>query len=366
MFALWAITNRSRKGVRMSIKKSIPAIAKGYVAAGFIGLVVLLGVALFHFKAQRAAMEAILETVPGGVAVLDDCDPDYDGKSAYEDNLIFMNAAGKITARLSNLNICQEIGCPNRMAVDHERNRIWVSETVTGRLLLFNLDGRQLLSISENPSSTLAVDPETGNVWAAIGGTIGKGSIAVYDDKGTCLATYDAHGYDITYDPVGEAFWLVDSHITKVAKDGTVLMQKPVTGWCGVSVAVSEKSGMVWVAARRHPDRGGANELICLDNNGNQQHKIDFGNRVPFRVVMDTLSDAVYVVLKGHVIARYSSAGKLEKEYKLPAVSAAIERATGNIWVMTYKEILKINPDGDKLCRTRNQCRDVYGWLAAY
>lgn len=350
----------------MSIKKTVSAAVIVLFIVGCTSLVVLSGPALYNAHQRREAIAAVLASVPGGVIVLDDCDPDYDGKSAYEDNLTFMNAAGKITAQISNLNICQEIGCPNRMAVDHDRGRVWVAETVTGRLLLFTLDGQQLLSIPAQESSTVAVDPKTGNVWAATGSSIGKGSVLVYDDHGTCLATHEVHGYDITYDPVGEAFWLVDTHLTKVDREGAVLVQKPVTGWCAVSVAVSEKSGMVWAAARRHSDQNGANELLCFDNNGNEIKRIALGNRVPFQVVTDAHSDDVWVVLKRYALARYSSSGQLKTQHKLPAIAAAVERSTGNIWVMTYKETLKIEPDGNTVCRTRNHCRGTYGWMAAY
>jgi len=171
----------------MPLNTIVSGRVKRLLVAGCVGLILFSAAAHFYFQGQQAAIEAILETVPGGVIVLDNCDPQYDGKSAYEDNLTFLNAAGKITARISNLNVCEEIGGPNRIAVDPERGRVWVAELVTSRLLLFTLEGRQLLNIPGGDGSTVAVDPETGNLWVACGSTIGKGSIAVYDDQGTLI-----------------------------------------------------------------------------------------------------------------------------------------------------------------------------------
>src|SRR6516225_2376560 len=78
---------------------------------------------------------------PGGIVVLDNCDPEYKGKETYEDNLSFLDAGGKLRSRVSGLNIAEEIGSPHRVAVDAERERVWVAEMVGNRLLQYDLAG---------------------------------------------------------------------------------------------------------------------------------------------------------------------------------------------------------------------------------
>src|SRR5437764_6135006 len=63
---------------------------------------------------------------PGGLFVLDDCDPDYRGKDAYHDRFTRVDESGGVKFRLDGFNNCQEIGSPHRIAVDRERGWVWV------------------------------------------------------------------------------------------------------------------------------------------------------------------------------------------------------------------------------------------------
>src|SRR5262249_32057985 len=106
-----------------------------------VAVVALVGAAIvgtvgFYYAPTQAAPAPVEKAKPsGGVIVLDDCDPEFKGKSAYEDNLTFLAASGKLRARVSGLNVCEEIGSPNRVAIDVKRKRVWVAETVGKRLL---------------------------------------------------------------------------------------------------------------------------------------------------------------------------------------------------------------------------------------
>src|SRR5438105_478594 len=96
------------------------------------------------FAEAHAAPAPMQRAKPsGGAVVLDDCDPRYDGKETYEDNLTFVSGSGKVRARVSGLNVCEEVGSPNRVAIDAARQRVWVAETVGNRLLQYDLDGKE-------------------------------------------------------------------------------------------------------------------------------------------------------------------------------------------------------------------------------
>src|SRR5689334_11433163 len=71
---------------------------------------------------------------PAGVFVLDDCDPVYKGKAAYEDNLSAIDPSGKLVFRVSGLNGCQSIGSSHLVANDPARNRVWALEIVGHRV----------------------------------------------------------------------------------------------------------------------------------------------------------------------------------------------------------------------------------------
>jgi hypothetical protein len=87
------------------------------------------------------------------------------------------------------------------VAADPARKCVWVIENVAQRVRRFDLAGKETLAIAGVHGSALAVDPETGNVWAlAGGGQIGKGRTVVYDARGKEVASHAVTGWDIAYD----------------------------------------------------------------------------------------------------------------------------------------------------------------------
>ena len=111
---------------------------------------------------------------PNGILVLDN-----------KDNLTLLDPTGKQTFRVSGFNNCESIGSSRMIAADRARKCIWVIENVAHRIRRFDLAGKETLTIPGVHGSAVAVDPETGHVWALAGeGQIGKGKTVVYDAKG--------------------------------------------------------------------------------------------------------------------------------------------------------------------------------------
>jgi RNA polymerase sigma factor (sigma-70 family) len=303
-----------------------------------------------------------------GVIVLDDCDPVFQGKDKYEDNLTFVTAAGQVRARVSGLNICQEIGSPHRIAIDPRRRRVWVSETVGERLLAYDLTGNLVVSVPNVKGWGLAVDPATGNVWVARGpGIVGEGTTEVFDPSGRSLAVHDIPGYDMAYDAKHNAFWLVDKNLVKVSIEGKVLLRQQIADWYAVSVAVDARSGTVWAVTRRHQRQGmGKNGLLTFDSAGKKLHDIALGDGIPFRVAVDERDGSAWVTDLRKGLRHYDSTGKLTSDLTLHALAAEVEPATGNVWVVTNEAILKITAQGKVLHRTPHRSETSQAWLATY
>lgn len=305
----------------------------------------------------------------GGVIVLDDCDPVYHHKETYGDNLTFLDGSGKLRQRISGFNICQEIGSPHRIAVDAGRKRVWVTETVGRRLLQYDLEGKELLAVRDIQAVALAVDSATGNLWVARStGRIGEGSTEVYDATGRRLATHDFRGFDISYDKKSKAFWLVEQQLLKVTLEGKVLVRKDIAKWCAVSVAVDQKTGAVWVLRRavEPPNKDDGNHLLGFDNDGKLLHTIPLDDRTPIRVAVDSRDGAVWVTNAGKSVLRFSSGGQMEAEYKFPALTVEVGRASGTAWVVTQEEILKIDREGKVHGRTKHKAKTSMAWIASY
>src|SRR5262249_29501277 len=205
---------------------------------------------------------------PTGILVLDNCDDQYQGKKEYKDNLTLLDSAGEQTFRVSGFNNCESIGSSRMVAADPARKCIWVIENVAHRIRRFDLAGKETLTIPAVHGSAIAVDPETGNVWALAGeGAIGKGKTVVYDDKGKEVASYDISGWDIAYDRKAKAFWIAERKLTKIiAAKGEVICSVDVSSWCASSVDIDPGSGAAWVAVREHSQvPGNSNRLLKFD-----------------------------------------------------------------------------------------------------
>jgi RNA polymerase sigma factor (sigma-70 family) len=361
-------------------------VSKLQVLTAILLMLVAVGIGVAHVGSQASGPAQVspakAETGPkfpapqqaegkkpeGGVVVLDNCDPEYQGKTAYEDNLSFVSAAGKLRGRISTLNVCEEIGSPHRLVVDVQRGRLWLAETVGRRLLQYDLNGNQVHSVDGVQASALAIDPATGHAWVATGpGSIGKGKIEVFDQAGKRVAEHHEDAYDIAYDARGKAFWLAGRQLVKLSPDGKVLTRRTISTWCASSVVVNQKTGVVWVAVRQHSQVGDSvNELLAFDGEGKRLHKIPLGDKVPFRVAVDAETGAVWVANLRQSLLRFSAEGKQEVELLFSALTVEVEAGTGNAWVVTPTEILKINPRGDVLARVQLRGKTTQAWIAGY
>jgi DNA-binding beta-propeller fold protein YncE len=302
-----------------------------------------------------------------GVLVLDNCDSEYKGKEDYTDNLTLLNAKGGRQFRITGFNNCETIGSSRMIAVDSERQNIWVVENVARRIRRFDLDVKETLSVEGVHSSGIAVDPITGNLWSLEGdGGIGRSKTFVHDLEGKVLRSYDTSGWDIAYDAKGQAFWIVDKTLTKIdAATGRVAFSRQVTPWCASSVDVDPNSGAAWVAVRKHPDvRASANQLLKFDGNGKQLAAIPLGDKAPFRVSVDPRSGGVWVAHIRKSIERFSAEGKSEMEHAVPALAVLADPAGGDVWVVTSTSTVKLTATGELKKKIDHAGETSQAWIA--
>jgi DNA-binding beta-propeller fold protein YncE len=305
---------------------------------------------------------------PTGILVLDNCDDQYQGKEEYKDNLTLLDSAGKQVFRVSGFNNCESIGSSRMIAPDPTRKCIWVIENVAHRIRRFDLAGKETLTIPGVSGSAIAVDPETGNVWAlANEGQIGKGKTVVYDEKGKEVATFDISGWDIAYDRKAKAFWIAEKKLTKLTPaNGEVVWSVDISTWCASSVDVDPRSGAAWVAVREHPDvAGSANRLLKFDADGKELVAIDLGKKGPFRVSVDPKDGNVWVAHFMKSVERFSADGKSQADHVVEALAVQVDPAGGDVWVVTPKEMQKMTPEGTLIKRVSHAGKTSQAWIAS-
>jgi len=314
-----------------------------------------------------AAPVPVMPPKQTGILVLDDCDEQYLGKETYKDNLTFLDLSGKQLFRVSGFNTCEAIGSCHLIAPDPIRRCVWVIELVANRIRRFDYSGKETLAIAGVKGSAIAVDPETGNVWALIGRQIGKGGTVVYDDKGKEIASYDVTGWDIVYDRKAKAFWIADRKLTKItAAKGEVLFAVDISTWCASSLDVDPKSGAAWVAVRENSRvAGSSNKLLKYDAAGKESASINFGPKAPFRVSVDPKDGGVWVAHFRKSVERFSAEGKSQAEFPVEALAVQVDPAGSDVWVVTPEEVQRLSPKGDVLKRSRHAGKTSQAWIAA-
>ncbi len=304
-----------------------------------------------------------------GVIVLDDCDPKFDGKAAYEDNLSFLTPAGKLAKRVSGLNICQEIGSPHRIAIDAARKCAWVSETVGGRLMKYSLDGKELLAVPGVKAYGIAIDPATGNVWATRvhGGRLEDGATTtVHSPEGKRLASYPVTGYDMAFDPKNRSMWVVAQDVTRLSLEGKVLARQRVTDYYALSVAPCPLTGNAWVSVGSGGGRAATDHVVAFDKDMKEVARFSTDGARCVRLAVSPRDGCVWAALSFREIRRYSKEGRLEATFKLEVTSLDIDPATGGVWATTPEETLRLTRDGKITARIAHKAKSSQAWIASY
>jgi hypothetical protein len=313
--------------------------------------------------------EAVLTSsvTTSGILLLDDADPNFRGQMFYEDNLSCIGVDKDQNFRVSGFNNTRTIGSNHQLAFDADRGWIWTIESVERRLTKFDRSGKQLLTVERVKASSLAVDPRNGNVWVLTsdGSMYGEG-LVVLDSAGKRLAEHPVSGFDIAYDGKSKSFWIASNRLVKVAAaNGRVTFNQPITEWCASCIAVHQPSGKVWVAVRQHPNVAASkSDLLVFNNDGSRAAVVPLPETHPFHVSIDQRSGAVWLTALRRSVMRFSPAGELEAEHKIEALTAEVDRATGDVWVVTATSVVRLGLTGEVLESIELPKPTSFAWVA--
>jgi DNA-binding beta-propeller fold protein YncE len=283
-----------------------------------------------------------------------------------------VNSAGKAVFRVSGFSNSSAISSNRAIAVDSARQRIWAIDFGGHRIRQFDLSGKELQSISGVRCLALAVDLETGNVWATVHkpkfGMNGTSKTVVFDEKGEEIASYEIPGWDIVYDRKGKSFWIAEKKLTRViAATGKVVFSTEVTTYYVRSLDVDPNTGNAWVAASDYEQKQmlDQNRLLRFNPDGKELTSINTGIKVPIRVSVDPKNGSVWVANAGMSVERFSANGKWEAEYFVEAQSIQVDSAGGDVWVVTSNDVQRMTSKGEVTSRTSHAAQSRQVWIAA-
>ncbi len=314
-----------------------------------------------------AAENQAAATVKPAVVVLDDTDPKFDRNEPHHDNLRALASSGEELWKKSGLNVCQAVGGSHLVAVDRQRGRIYVCESVANRIHAFTSDGRKVWQIDSVDADTLAVDEKTGDLWCSGGRQLDAGQTVVFDGEGNEKSTFLHRAIDMAYDPHSDSFWLVGYQVINLSREGEIRFQEKVEGWCCVSVSVNPNDGSLWILERGHsqvPKSG--NRLWLRNADGSVRHKIDLADLGVFSVECDPGSGDAWVGIYRSGARCYSAEGKLIATLAVEGQNFAISPGSGEIWMNSEEAVVRIDPSGKILARSPHEKASRQAWIEAF
>jgi len=301
------------------------------------------------------------------VVLLDDADPDYDNTKPHHDALRLLSSSGDELWSATGFNCCKTVGGVNGVAVDRQRERIYVRENVANRIVAFAIDGQKLWQIEQVEADALAVDAKTGNLWTSGGQRLNDGETLVSDPEGNEVAAYPFLAIDLAYDPHDDAFWLAGYETIKLSREGKVLFRQRVDGWCCASLSVNPNDGSVWLTERSHPDiPRSKNRVWLLNADGGVRHKTELGEFEVFSVACVPKMGGAWVAGRRDGVRFISAAGEVGEPVPMTAYKVAVSPTTGAVWVSCDSEVLQLAPSGKVLLRVPFTQASQQSWIEAF
>jgi DNA-binding beta-propeller fold protein YncE len=300
---------------------------------------------------QREWLTGRIEGLKGNswVAVLDDCDRVYNGKSAYEDTVTIYDGSGTSKGQFGSLNTCQTVGANHAVAYNHLDKSLWCAELVGDRLIKRKTNGTLVWEKKDLKPHALAIDPKTGNVWILTEeGIIYGKSLLVLSPSGEKISDWDIGAFDIGYSKYDDCFWLVGKKVLKLDRTGKIIYERPDKfAWLAVSVAVNNSDGSVWIVERRHEEATGSqNRVVILESDGRIRREIIVDRGYPMCIVVDSTRGFAWLATSEGVL-KLTFDGKRIGDAPLRAFSVCVEPDTGYIWVAGRDGVYRLDSDGN-------------------
>jgi beta-lactamase regulating signal transducer with metallopeptidase domain/thiol-disulfide isomerase/thioredoxin len=299
--------------------------------------------------------------------VLDNSDPAFEPDKPHHDRLTAVDDAGKEVWSMDGFNNAGTVAGVHGVALDRQRQRVYVSEDVTKRITALNMSGKKLWQIDRIDVDTLTLDEAAGRVWVSGGTTLNRGETVVFDADGSEVAAYPYRAIDIAFDPNSGSCWLVGYEVIKISREGKVLFRKKVEGWCYPSISVNPTDGSVWVIERSHPDVARSrNRLWLLDANGAVRQKVELGKIDPFSVAAEPKTGDAWLAYRNAGMRRVSVDGRSADPLPIEARQVSLSQSTGRLWAATKDELLQLDAEGKVISRFGLGKESSQTWLQAF
>ncbi len=290
---------------------------------------------------------------PPAVVALCDTDPSFGKDRPHDDQLRLLTASGSQLWSHGGLATAQANGGGHGVVIDRARDRVYVGESVADRITAFNLAGKKLWQIAQIPVNTLAIDPQTGNLWTSGGEDFSEDGIVVFDPHGREVTDFPYAARDIAYSPHDDSFWLAGRRILKLNRKGDVLFQKPLDGWGCTSVATNPTDGTVWFAEGGRPQfRQIKNRLWHLAPDGAVRQKIELADYRILTVACSAKTGDAWIAADNQGIRRISADGVLGPPLPVEGQSLSISPTTGEIWLGNKEALLRLDSTGKVLAKS--------------
>ena len=175
----------------------------------------------------------------------------------------------------------------------------------------------------------------------------------------------DHFGTDIVYDRRAKAFWIAGPSLTRISAD-----MKRTNGpydlraWTVTSLDVDVNDGTVWVATRDLVEKTPQNQILHVDVDGEQLHRINVGADHMKKVSVDARDGSVWVVHNRQSVNHYSRAGKLLVKHPLDGVlTAEVDDRTGELWVVTRNDTGRLDAHGKLVSPLRHPTFTSDAWI---
>ena len=305
-----------------------------------------------------------------GVVVLDDCDPHFkvEGAPPQGDRVRLLTAGGKELWSIKTLKIRQVIGANHGVAVDPKRGRIYLREVVKNRVTSLDTAGKVVYRQEGLKASALAIDPRDGYLWCTSSNPTDLRTV-VLNPEGKIVAIHELGGYDLAFDPVAGAFWIVGrGGFHKIDRAGKSLIKdRRVPTFACVSVAAAPFGDGAWIVERANPRfPGSIDQLIFVSNDGNVTKQVTRTGWKPFGVACDVKSSAAWVASTKKALYRIPLEGDAVQEWPIPAVSVAVGPLTDSVWVATPSDVIRLDQKGQVVFKSPLNAASHQSCIAAY
>ena len=222
------------------------------------------------------------------------------------------------------------------------------------------------------PLHAVCLDPKTGHIWGTF--SIGAaplyeyGLTQVFDTRGNQVATLPLGGVDIAYDSRGDGFWLVNSAIVRLSREGKTLFRIPSKNAAFHQLSIDPRDGSAWVVeADRERTKTSETKVRHVDAQGKMLSVWKKAGLSVTSLACDPKTGIVWIAGGGDAdLLRLAPDGKELAPLEIRAMSLSISPTTGRIWVATATEILQLDHEGKTIAHFPFKSPTSYTWVGAF